>query len=145
MIGAAVYQWCEFKSHRGKNKNLTAQKSNSNTVWFNFQRYIYCIYISQIMLKLGKMTYKCKSYHFLTCTGLSSDWKYVCVVKYKLHKEYAKLRNNNKITLYTSNQNTDPWNEHLFFRRIWNIFGNISAISRCKISIEQEIKQGIMR
>jgi hypothetical protein len=36
-----VYQWCEFKSRRGKNKNLTAQKSNSNTVWFNFQTYIY--------------------------------------------------------------------------------------------------------
>ena len=33
--------WC---SSRGKNKNLTAQKSNSNTVWFNFQTYIY-IYI----------------------------------------------------------------------------------------------------
>jgi len=32
-----VYQWCEFKSRRGKNKNLTAQRSNSNTVWFNFQ------------------------------------------------------------------------------------------------------------
>jgi hypothetical protein len=24
-----------------KNKNLTALKSNSNTVWFNFQTYIY--------------------------------------------------------------------------------------------------------
>ena len=34
----------EFKSRRGKNKNLTALKSNSNTVWFNFQTYIY-IYI----------------------------------------------------------------------------------------------------
>jgi hypothetical protein len=31
----------EFKSRRGKNKNLTALKSNSNTVWFNFQTYIY--------------------------------------------------------------------------------------------------------
>ena len=30
--------------NRGKNKNLTALKSNSNTVWFNFQTYIY-IYI----------------------------------------------------------------------------------------------------
>jgi hypothetical protein len=35
-----VYQWCGFKSRRGKNKNLTALKSNSNTVWFNFQTYI---------------------------------------------------------------------------------------------------------
>jgi hypothetical protein len=31
-IGAAVYQWCEFKSRRGKNKNLTAQKSNSKEI-----------------------------------------------------------------------------------------------------------------
>ena len=36
--------WCGFKSRRGKNKNLTALKSNSNTIWFNFQTYIY-IYI----------------------------------------------------------------------------------------------------
>ena len=36
-----MYQWCGFKSRRGKkNKNLTALKSNSNTVWFNFQTYI---------------------------------------------------------------------------------------------------------
>ena len=31
---------CGFKSRRGKNKKLTALKSNSNTVWFNFQTYI---------------------------------------------------------------------------------------------------------
>jgi hypothetical protein len=36
-----MYQWYEFKFRRGKNNNLTAQKSNSNTVWFNFQTYIY--------------------------------------------------------------------------------------------------------
>jgi hypothetical protein len=36
--GAAVYQWCEFKKNRGKNKNLTAQKSNSNTVGLIFRR-----------------------------------------------------------------------------------------------------------
>ena len=36
-----MYQWCGFKSRRGKNKSLTALKSNSNTVWFNFQMYIY--------------------------------------------------------------------------------------------------------
>jgi hypothetical protein len=44
--GAAVYQWCEFKSRRGKNKNLTAQRSNSNIVWFNFQTYIYILYFT---------------------------------------------------------------------------------------------------
>ena len=45
-VGAAVYQWCGFKSRRGKNKNLTALKSNSNTVWFNFQTYKGNIYIN---------------------------------------------------------------------------------------------------
>jgi hypothetical protein len=39
-MGAAVYKWCEFKSRRAKSNNLTAQKCNSNTVWFNFQTYI---------------------------------------------------------------------------------------------------------
>ena len=38
-----MYQWCGFKSRRGKNKNLTALRSNSNTVWFNFQTYIYIL------------------------------------------------------------------------------------------------------
>jgi hypothetical protein len=37
------YQWCEFKSRRGKKKILTAQRSNSNTVWFNFQTYVYTL------------------------------------------------------------------------------------------------------
>jgi hypothetical protein len=46
-----LYQWCGFKSRRGKNTNLTALKSNSNTVWFNFQTYIYIyIYISVAQL-----------------------------------------------------------------------------------------------
>ena len=51
-MGAAVYQWCEFKSRRGKNKHLTALKSNSNTVWFNFQTYIY-IYIYMYSSDIG--------------------------------------------------------------------------------------------
>jgi hypothetical protein len=38
--GPAVCQWCGFKSRQGKNKKLTALRSNSNTVWFNFQTYI---------------------------------------------------------------------------------------------------------
>ena len=35
-----MYQWCGFKSRRGKKQNLTALISNSNTVWFNFQTFI---------------------------------------------------------------------------------------------------------
>ena len=37
----------------GKNKHLTALKSNSNTVWFNFQTCIY-IYIYMKSLKMLK-------------------------------------------------------------------------------------------
>ena len=44
-------QWCEFKSHRGKNKKLTALKSNSNTVWFNFQTYIYIVHAMQFTIE----------------------------------------------------------------------------------------------
>ena len=40
-----MYQWCEFKSRRGKNKNLSAQRYNSNTVWFNFQFQTYTMHI----------------------------------------------------------------------------------------------------
>jgi hypothetical protein len=47
-----VYQWCGFKSRRGKNKILTALKSNSNTVWFNFQTYIY-VYIFIYIYDVG--------------------------------------------------------------------------------------------
>ena len=31
-LDVRLSEWCEFTSRRGKNKNLTAQKSNSNTV-----------------------------------------------------------------------------------------------------------------
>ena len=46
-----MYQWCEFKSRRGKNKNLTVLKSNSNTVWFNFQTYIHIYTLGSIPLQ----------------------------------------------------------------------------------------------
>jgi hypothetical protein len=50
---AAVHQWCVFNSRQGKNTNLAAQKSNSNTVWFNLQTYIYmsctCYYFVQVL------------------------------------------------------------------------------------------------
>ena len=46
---SAVYQWCGFKSRRWKNKNLTGLKSNSNTVWFNFQTYIYIYICCQVL------------------------------------------------------------------------------------------------
>jgi hypothetical protein len=39
-LDVRLSEWCGFKSRRGKYKNLTALKSNSNTVWVNFQTYI---------------------------------------------------------------------------------------------------------
>ena len=72
MIGAAVYQWCEFKSRRGKNKNLTAQKSNINTVWFNFQTYmIFSINLVSFKVTLRSsgtdILYGCRLYIYLSC------------------------------------------------------------------------------
>jgi hypothetical protein len=45
-----------FKSLRGKNKQLTALKSNSNTGWFNFQTYIWVYirnFVSQMQIVLA--------------------------------------------------------------------------------------------
>ena len=42
-IGAVVYQRCAFEFRRGKTKYLSAQKSNSKTVLFNFQTYVFII------------------------------------------------------------------------------------------------------
>jgi hypothetical protein len=50
------FAWCGFKSRRGKNKNLTVLKSNSNTIWFNFQTYIY-IY-SQTCIKRSPLGHR---------------------------------------------------------------------------------------
>ena len=57
-----------FKSHRGKNKNLTALKSNYNTVWFNFQTYVIfgSNIVSQVSLRCSgtDIVYGC---HLLRC------------------------------------------------------------------------------
>ena len=45
-LNVRLSEWCcsvsmvWVQTRRGKNKHLTALKSNSNTVWFNFQTYI---------------------------------------------------------------------------------------------------------
>jgi hypothetical protein len=46
-VSLYIYIPSTHASRRGKNNNLSAQRSNSNTVWFNFQtQYIYtCIKI----------------------------------------------------------------------------------------------------
>ena len=58
----------EFKSHRGKTKNLTAQRSNSNTVWFNFQTYIIFSInlVSQVTLRSSR-TDILSGCHLLRC------------------------------------------------------------------------------
>ena len=65
---SAVYQWCEFKSRRVKNTNVTPQKYNSNTVWFNFQTYVIFSsnLVSQVTLRSGgtDTVYGC---HLLRC------------------------------------------------------------------------------
>ena len=68
-----MYQWCGFKSRRGKNKNLTALKSNSNTVWFNFQTYI----IFSINLVSFKVTLRSSGTDILYGCHLLLD---VCII-----------------------------------------------------------------
>ena len=69
-----MYQWCGFKSRRGKNKNLTALKPNSNTVWFNFQTYI----IFSINLVSFKVTLRSSGTDILYGCHLLLD---VCILK----------------------------------------------------------------
>ena len=40
-IGAAVYQWCEFKCRRGTNTNLTSKKNYKRLKWFVKQHQIH--------------------------------------------------------------------------------------------------------
>ena len=75
-----MYQWCGFKSRRGKNKNLTALKSNSNTVWFNFQTYIY-VYIYSITFIWTSFTNSYKSESM--CQGFQE-----CIVACASHLFY---------------------------------------------------------
>ena len=67
-IYSAVYQWCEFNSRRGKNTNVTAQKSNSITGWFNFETYVIfrSNLVSQVTLRSSgtDIVYGC---HLLRC------------------------------------------------------------------------------
>jgi hypothetical protein len=69
VIYCTVYQWCEFKSRRGKNTNVTAQKSNSNTAWFNFQTYVIFSsnLVSQVPLRSSgtDMVYGCRLLRYL--------------------------------------------------------------------------------
>ena len=73
IYAAAVKQWCGFKSRRGKNKNLTVLKSNSNTVWFNFQTYI----IFSINLVSFKVTLRSSGTDILYGCHLLLD---VCII-----------------------------------------------------------------
>ena len=78
-----------IKCLRGKNKHLTAQKSNSNTVWFNFQTYIIFSInlVSQVTLRSNgtDILYGC---HLLRCLYniLYFLWLYneFCIILYNI-------------------------------------------------------------
>ena len=51
--------WVQIPS-REEQQNLTALKSNSNTVWFNFQTYIYiCLIRIMKMMKITEINRLC--------------------------------------------------------------------------------------
>ena len=104
-----MYQWCEFKSRRGKIKNVTAQKNYSNTVWFNFQTYIIFSInlVSQVTLRSfwTNIVYGC---HLLRCLYnlLYFLWLYndFLIILYNILKitEY-RLRSNYNIKYICTN------------------------------------------
>ena len=107
-----VYQWCEFKSRRGKNKNLTAQRSNSNTVWFNFQTYIY-IYIlhgNQCTLSCVCVAKKGWSYSIQTNKGTLSILR---LRKLKSRSEIVKTYSYMPVSLFKL-----AMTFHLFFSKV---------------------------
>ena len=78
-LDVRLSEWCCSESmmwvqiRRGKNKNLTALKSNSNTVWFNFQTYI----IFSINLVSFKVTLRTSGTDILYGCHLLLD---VCII-----------------------------------------------------------------
>jgi hypothetical protein len=52
----------------GRTKKLTALKSNSNTVWFNFQTYIYIyMYIDKMYIRKTYMKYDFPELNLAMC------------------------------------------------------------------------------
>ena len=97
-----MYQWCEFKSHRGKNKNLTAQKSNSNTVWFNFQTYIYIGIVAQssklLYIYIYIYIYTSENIYIYTSLRSASGHRSVSIPQINVHwRRYLKSRSDLRI------------------------------------------------
>ena len=63
----AVYQWCGFQSRRGKNKNLTALKSNSNTADTNTTQTGYVA----LRLKSSLQSFYCGHHNLVDRYGIS--------------------------------------------------------------------------
>ena len=109
MIYSEVYQCFEFKSRRGKNTNVTAQKSNSNTVWFKMQTSVIFSsnLVSQVTLRSSGtvIMYGC---HLLRCLYnlLYFLWLYndFLIILYNILKitEY-RLRSNYNIKYICTN------------------------------------------
>ena len=106
-----MYQWCGFKSRRGKNNNLTALKSNSNTGWFNFQTYIiFSIKLVSLVTLRSSETDILYGCHFLRCLYniLYFLWLYneFIIILYNILKNcWVRLLSNYNIkyicTIYT--------------------------------------------
>ena len=41
--GDVGYQWCELKSYRGRTKNMSAPRYNSNTGWLNCHTHVHIV------------------------------------------------------------------------------------------------------
>jgi hypothetical protein len=107
-----VYQWCGLKSRQGKNKNLTAQKYNSNTVWFKCPNVyiIFSIYLVSQVTLISSGTDIVWGCHLLRCSDniLYFLWLYneLFIFLYNILKNCcARLLSNYNIkyicTIYT--------------------------------------------
>ena len=74
----------------GRRKNLTALKSNSNTVWFNFQTYIYIYIQYTYIVELFQTASECVQINFI----FSDNVSILCLSCNKKNQKTAKLSEN---------------------------------------------------
>ena len=128
-----MYQWCGFKSRQGKNKNLTALKSNSNTVWFNLRTYIYIyIFATSLSVSLHNLL-DFYIYIYITICINSVSTKIVlklcgCFFPFSLCNIFFFYVNEFKI--YTPCCTITLWDIFIYYYLLSNvIFGNMSCTS----------------
>jgi hypothetical protein len=85
---------------------LTAQKSNFNTVWFNFQTYYYTIFSINLVSQVTLRSSGTDILYVVTCLD-------VCII-YFISRDYAYTHTHIYLTAQKSNSNTVWFNFQMY-------------------------------